>query len=208
MHSHGWLILINSLIAMGIATRYFAFLPEIPTDVLGLSFLISGTFSQMVLLAGLIGLVALPAIFISNAKMRNATQAIIASLGIATLFIDTMVFAQYRFHINAVVLELVLSGQVVSFPLITWITVIGGVVALVAGQYLLISWLEKPAAVTQHKLGRKFAIITFFALLATHGIHIWAAANAYQPVTTVKRYLPVFLSCNINKHDEKIRMGK
>ena len=192
LHSHGWFILINSLIAMAIATRYFAFLPEIPTDILGLSFLISGTFSQMVLLAGIIGLVALPAIVIQQSKFRNGIQALIASIGIATLFIDTLVFAQYRFHINAVVLELVLSGQVVSFPLITWITVIVGVITLIVGQYLLISWLERPAAVTQHKLGRKFALITFFALLATHGIHIWAAANAYQPVTTVKRYLPVF----------------
>ncbi|MUJ26455.1 DUF3413 domain-containing protein [Aliivibrio fischeri] len=192
LHSHSWFILINSLIAIAIATRYFAFLPEIPTDILGLSFLVSGTFSQMVLLGGLIGLVAIPALFISNNKIRNGLQALIASLGIAVLFIDTLVFAQYRFHINAVVLELVLSGQVVSFPLITWITVIGGVIALIVGQYLLISWLEKPAAITQYKLGRKFALITFFALLATHGIHIWAAANAYQPVTMVKRYLPVF----------------
>ncbi|MGF1903808.1 DUF3413 domain-containing protein [Aliivibrio salmonicida] len=192
LHSHGWFILINSFIAMAIASRYFAFLPEIPTDLLGLSFLLSGTFSQMVLLASVIGLVALPAIFIKNAKLRNGTQALIASLGIAILFIDTLVFAQYRFHINAVVLELVLSGQVVSFPLVTWLTVIGGVIALIAAQYVLIVWLEKPAVITQHKLGRKFATISFFALLATHGIHIWAAANAYQPVTTVKRYLPVF----------------
>ena len=192
IHSHGWFILINSFIAMAIASRYFSFLPEIPTDFLGLSFLLSGTFSQMVLLASVIGLVALPAIFIKNAKLRNGTQALIASLGIAILFIDTLVFAQYRFHINAVVLELVLSGQVVSFPLVTWLTVVGGVIALIAAQYVLIVWLEKPAVITQYKLGRKFAIITFFALLATHGIHIWAAANAYQPVTTVKRYLPVF----------------
>jgi hypothetical protein len=126
LHSYGWFILINSLVAMAIAARYFAFLPEIPTDVLGLSFLVSSTFSQMVLLAGLIGLVALPTLFISSNKVRNGLQAFIASLGIAVLFIDTLVFAQYRFHINAVVLELVLSGQVVSFPLITWITVIGG----------------------------------------------------------------------------------
>ncbi|MCP4323535.1 MAG: DUF3413 domain-containing protein [Alteromonadales bacterium] len=192
LHSHGWLILINSLIAMAISMRYFVFLPEIPTDILGLSFLLSGTFSQMVLLATIIGLVGLPSLIINNKKLRNASQALVASLGIASLFIDTLVFAQYRFHINAVVLELVLSGQVVSFPLITWLMVISGVIALVVGQYLLIIWLEKPATVTQHKLGRKFATITFFTLLATHGIHIWAAANAYQPVTTVKRYLPVF----------------
>lgn len=202
-HRYGWFVLINSLIAMAVATRYFAFLPEIPTDPLGLSFIIFGTLSQMVLLAGMIGLVALPAIFIKNSKIRHGVQALVASLGIAVLFIDTLVFAQYRFHINAVVLELVFSGQVVSFPLITWLTVIGGVVMLIAGQYALITWLEKPAAVTQHKLGRKFAIMTFFALLATHGIHIWAAANAYQQVTTVKRYLPVFYPATSNRMMKK-----
>ena len=192
LHSYGWFILINSLIAIFIATRYFAFLPQIPTDPLGLSFIIAGTFGQMVLLASLIGLVALPAIFIKNAKIRNGIQASIASVGMAVLFIDTLVFAQYRFHINAVVLELVLSGQVVSFPLITWVTVISGVIMLIIGQYILIRWLEKPAAITQHKLGRKFVLITFVSLLVTHGIHIWAAANAYSSVTTVKRYLPLF----------------
>ncbi|WP_198552875.1 DUF3413 domain-containing protein [Psychromonas sp. Urea-02u-13] len=191
-HSHGWFILINSIIAMAIATRYFTFLPEIPTDILGLSFLLSGTFSQMVLLASIVGLVAFPALFIKNKKLRYGSQALVASLGLAVLFIDTFVFAQYRFHINAVVLELVLSGQVVSFPLTTWLMVIGVVITLVVSQYVLIAWLESPAALTQYKLGRKFAIITFFTLLSTHGIHIWAAANAYRPVTTVKRYLPVF----------------
>ncbi|MEC4727935.1 DUF3413 domain-containing protein [Shewanella sp. D64] len=202
-HCHGWFILINSLIAMAVATRYFAFLPEIPTDPLGLSFIISGTFSQMVLLAGIIGLIALPAIFIKNSKARNGIQALVASLGIAVLLIDTLVFAQYRFHINAVVLELVLSGQVVSFPLITWLTVIAGVGMLIAGQYVLIRWLETPAAVTQHKLGRKFAVMTLFALIATHGIHIWAAANAYQQVTTVKRYLPAFYPATSNSMMKK-----
>lgn len=202
-HCHGWFILINSLIAMAVATRYFAFLPEIPTDPLGLSFIISGTFSQMVLLAGIIGLIALPAIFIKNSKARNGIQALVASLGIAVLLIDTLVFAQYRFHINAVVLELVLSGQVVSFPLITWLTVTAGVGILIAGQYALIRWLEKPAAMTQHKLGRKFAVMTLFALIATHGIHIWAAANAYQQVTTVKRYLPAFYPATSNSMMKK-----
>lgn len=203
LHSHGWFILINSIIAMLIATRCFAFLPELPTEPLGILFIIVSIFSQMVLLAGIIGLVTLPAIAIHSPRIRNGIQALIASMGIAALFIDTLVFAQYRFHINAVVLELVLSGQVVSFPLITWLTVIGGVIALIAAQYTLIVWLEKPAAITQKKLGRKFAIVTFFALLATHGIHIWAAANAYQPVTTVQRYIPLFYPATANSMMKK-----
>src|SRR5690606_37489213 len=87
-------------------------------------------------------------------------------------------------------LELVMSGQIVSFPLITWLMVIGGVGILLAAQWWLIRWLEAGAPVRNLKLGRKFALLTFVALLATNAIHIWAAAHAYQPVTTVKRCLP------------------
>ncbi|WP_132764678.1 DUF3413 domain-containing protein [Vibrio crassostreae] len=203
LHSHGWFVLVNSLICMAIAIRYFMFLPEAPNDPLGISFIIVGTFSQMVLLAGIMGLATTPVLFLKSRRVRNLLQATLASLGLAMLLIDTLVFAQYRFHINAVVLELVLSGQVVSFPLVTWLTVIGGVCVLLATQYLLIIWLEKPAPISQIKLGRKFALVTFLSLLATHGIHIWAAANAYQPVTTVKRYLPLFYPATSNSMMKK-----
>lgn len=202
LHAHGWLILFNALFAIGIASRYFAFLPEFPSDALGISFIVAGTVSQMTLLAALIGLISLPALFLPK-RARNITQALVASLGIAVLFIDTIVYAQYRFHINAVVLELVLSGQVVSFPLVTWVTVIGSVMALLAGQWWLIRWLESGASIRNMKLGRKFALLTFLATLMTNGIHIWAVAHAYQPVTMVKRYLPVFYPATANSFMEK-----
>ncbi|EHH0751415.1 TPA: DUF3413 domain-containing protein [Vibrio vulnificus] len=202
LHAHGWFILINALVLMLIASRYFAFLPEFPTDPLGITFILAGTWGQMTLLAALIGLVTIPTLFLPK-SFRNGTQALIASLGVATLFIDTIVFAQYRFHINAVVLELVMSGQIVSFPLITWLMVIGGVALLLAAQWWTIRWLENGAPVRALKLGRKFALLTFAALLATNAIHIWAAAHAYQPVTTVKRYLPLFYPATADKFMRK-----
>ncbi|HAS6331133.1 TPA: DUF3413 domain-containing protein [Vibrio vulnificus] len=202
LHAHGWFILINALVLMLIASRYFAFLPEFPTDPLGITFILAGTWGQMTLLAALIGLVTIPTLFLPK-PFRNGTQALIASLGVATLFIDTIVFAQYRFHINAVVLELVMSGQIVSFPLITWLMVIGGVALLLAAQWWTICWLENGAPVRALKLGRKFALLTFAALLATNAIHIWAAAHAYQPVTTVKRYLPLFYPATADKFMRK-----
>ncbi|OJI50335.1 DUF3413 domain-containing protein [Vibrio vulnificus] len=202
LHAHGWVILINALVLMLIASRYFAFLPEFPTDPLGITFILAGTWGQMTLLAALIGLVTIPTLFLPK-PFRNGTQALIASLGVATLFIDTIVFAQYRFHINAVVLELVMSGQIVSFPLITWLMVIGGVALLLAAQWWTIRWLENGAPVRALKLGRKFALLTFAALLATNAIHIWAAAHAYQPVTTVKRYLPLFYPATADKFMRK-----
>ncbi|HAS6019487.1 TPA: DUF3413 domain-containing protein [Vibrio vulnificus] len=202
LHAHGWFILINALVLMLIASRYFAFLPEFPTDPLGITFILAGTWGQMTLLAALIGLVTIPTLFLPK-PFRNGTQALIASLGVATLFIDTIVFAQYRFHINAVVLELVMSGQIVSFPLITWLMVIGGVALLLAAQWWTIRWLENGSPVRALKLGRKFALLTFAALLATNAIHIWAAAHAYQPVTTVKRYLPLFYPATADKFMRK-----
>ncbi|HDY7995319.1 TPA: DUF3413 domain-containing protein [Vibrio vulnificus] len=202
LHAHGWFILINALVLMLIASRYFVFLPEFPTDPLGITFILAGTWGQMTLLAALIGLVTIPTLFLPK-PFRNGTQALIASLGVATLFIDTIVFAQYRFHINAVVLELVMSGQIVSFPLITWLMVIGGVALLLAAQWWTIRWLENGAPVRALKLGRKFALLTFAALLATNAIHIWAAAHAYQPVTTVKRYLPLFYPATADKFMRK-----
>ncbi|WP_394249688.1 DUF3413 domain-containing protein [Vibrio profundi] len=202
LHAHGWFILVNALVAMLIACRYFSFLPEFPSEPLAVVFIIVSIFGQMTLIAALIGLVALPSLFLPK-NPRNLLQAIIASIGVATLFIDTIVFAQYRFHINAVVLELVLSGQIVSFPLITWVMVVGGIALLLGLQWVLIRWLENDAPVRSQKLGRKFAFITFLMLLATHGIHIWAAAHAYQPVTMVKRYLPLFYPATSNSMMKK-----
>ncbi|WCE29843.1 DUF3413 domain-containing protein [Vibrio sp. SCSIO 43137] len=198
LHAHGWLILINALIAIAVSSRYFAFLPEFPSEIKAIAFIVAGTFSQMVLLAAVVGLITIPFLLLPT-RARRIAQSVIASLGIALLFIDTIVFAQYRFHINFVVVNMIMSGQIVSFPLITWLMVIAGVAVLLGGQWLIVRWLEKEPTITQLKLGRKFAFLTFIALLVTNGIHIWASAHAYQPVTVVKRYLPLFQPATSNK---------
>jgi len=79
------------------------------------------------------------------------------------------------------------------------------VIALVfVAQYAALRLLEARAGSSNEKtLGKKFfrrfASLTFISLLATHGIHIWAAAQAYQPVTMVKRYLPLFYPATSNR---------
>ncbi|WP_256383506.1 DUF3413 domain-containing protein [Photobacterium toruni] len=202
LRAHGWFILINSLVLILIASRYFSFLPEFPTDPLGLTFIAVGTFSQMVLLAAIIGVISIPVLFLPK-QLRHIMQALIASVGVALLFIDTFVFAQYRFHINAVVLDLVLSGQVVSFPLITWVMVISGLLFLFAAEFFTITWLDKKVITFGGNYGRKFALLTLLCLVITNGIHIWASAYAYQPVTTIKRYLPLFYPATANSFMRK-----
>lgn len=202
LHVLGYMIMINAVIAMLIACRYFVFLPEFPTDTAGLTFLITGTFSHMVMLSALGGLLLIPVLLLPQLP-RRLIMAVVATLGLMALFIDTVVYAQYRFHINAVMLDLVMSSQIVSFPLSSWLMVIGGFLAVCAAQYFLICWLEKGIPLAKWKIGKKFAWLSVLTLLLSNAIHIWAAAHVYQPVTVTKRYLPVFYPMTSNKTMKK-----
>lgn len=191
LHSHGYFIAINAIIAMLIACRYFSVMPEIPTDFLGFSFLASSIISHMATMTALMGLILIPFLFLPTIPRRLIISGL-SAFALIVLFIDTIVYSQYRFHISMVMLELVMSGQIVSFPLSTWLMTIFGILAIWALQYMLIVKLDNKIPLPQWKLGKKFVLLTVITLLISHGIHIWAAANVYQPVTMTKRYLPLF----------------
>lgn len=202
IRAHAWFMLINAFICILIATRYFAFLPEFPSATLAQVFLLSGTLSQMALLSFIIGLLVMPVIFLPK-MLRNLLQAMVASLGLACLFIDTLVFAQYRFHINFAVLDMILAGQIVSFAWQTWFSVIAATLFVLLAQFWLIRHLESEPVYTRRAWGRRLAGTIFLALLLTNSIHVWAAANAFQPVTMLKRYLPLFYPATANSFMRK-----
>lgn len=202
LHSYLWFSLINILLLSLISTRYLAYLPELPTALLSGGFVFTAIISQMALLAFIATLLTLFTLLLPQ-KIRQVIQASIATVGITALFIDTLVFAIYKFHINAVLFKLVMSGQVASFPLEAWITVLTGISLLFIGQLALIRWLDNKPGIRQIKLGRKLATVIVFTFFTTHGIHVWAAANVYQPVTMFKRYLPLFYPATANSFMEK-----
>src|SRR5690606_40438200 len=96
-----------------------------------------------------------------------------------------------------------LSGEVIEFPLSTHLTVAGGITLLFAAQYALLSWLRRGPFFTQRRWGRLLVGIIFLALLGTHGTHLWAAANSYQPVTAFTRFLPLFHPATANSFMRK-----
>jgi membrane-anchored protein YejM (alkaline phosphatase superfamily) len=197
LHSHGWFVLINALISMLISLRYFEYLPTFPSDALTLGFIATSIWGQMTLLAAIIGLITLPLVLLPRFVYQLSIVAV-SSFALIVLILDTFIFAQYRFHMNEVVLALVFSGDVVDFPLISWVMVGAGASVIVAFEYWLVKILESKPAYTRMKLGRKFTYITIVMLLLCNGIHVWAAANAYQPINIVKQYLPLFKPATAN----------
>ncbi|MFY9179491.1 MAG: DUF3413 domain-containing protein [Venatoribacter sp.] len=202
---HSWFALVNALLAIAISTRYFQFLPVFPSDFLGVFFLVTATFSHLVLLVVVLAVISAPALLLTP-KLSAAIRGLVAAVGLVFLYIDTLVFAQYRFHINGVVLELVMSGDVVDFPLVTWVSVILGLVAVIGIEYILAYKLSQYGGV---KRSPKPYLRVFFAtalvcLLASNVVHVWAYAHSYQSVTKTKRYLPSFYPLTANKFMKKI----
>lgn len=195
---YGYFILINSIFAIFIALRYLRFLPEVPSDMLGLLFLVLSTFSHMVALTALMSLILLPFFFLPYDWIRRIIIATLASLILVYLFIDTSVFASYRFHINPAMLDLIFAGQIVSLSIATVLMVIGAMVLVFAIELGVLYALDERKIRLPSKTGRIFSISAVTALLLSNLIHIWAAAHAYQSVTQLKRYLPLFYPMTSN----------
>lgn len=194
---YGKFVSVNVIAAALISLRYFYFLPELPDTLIGWVFLVTATYSHMALLGVIAAMVLLPFLWLKK-PWRNFIISAVATLVIGILMVDTIVFSQYRFHINSVVLELLMAGQVVDFPISMWLMLTAAVVSLWTAEYMLLGLLEKKEALQRLQSTRWMAAAALAALLATNGIHVWAAAHAYQPVTQLKRYLPLFYPATSN----------
>lgn len=190
-----YFIIINIFFSALISIRYFSFLPEFPTDILGASFIITSLIGQMALLGGIVSFFAFFFVFLPR-KIFYFIVSLLASIVLFVLLIDTFVFAQYRFHINEVVLKLVFSGDVVDFSILTWFVVIVSFLVIFFIEYFLLHFLTK--GISKGVKRRYFISVFVLCFLASNFIHIWAAANAYQPVTISKSYLPLFQPATAN----------
>ncbi len=119
-----------------------------------------------------------------------------------------MCCTEYRFGINAVVLEMLMAGQVIEFPISMWrwrgLALPGCVGAL---EYGLLHLLERSPTAQSLKTTRKFGMLAILSLLTCNSMHVWAAAHAYQPITQIKRYLPLFYPATSNSTMHEIWLG-
>ncbi|MGI2259941.1 DUF3413 domain-containing protein [Shewanella sp. GXUN23E] len=196
--NHGVMLVITSLLASVIAGLYFQYLPAGQSTGSQL-YLLVATLGQMGLLISVWALLCLPLVLIKPPRQRALLTGIAFALPLLALYTDTQVFAQYRFHIQWVLVEMILSGGMVE-PTTGNVLTIGSILLLsfaaMTGLYLLIdrwhSWRNLP-------VNKVFFSLLLVFLLATHATHIWAAANAVQSITTKNSYLPLFYPATANR---------
>lgn len=184
-------LIFNSLLATLVAIRYFSYFPDVPFDTAQVAFTVTSVFSHMSLLALVFGLVCMVLCFLPF-KAKRVVLALFATIAISFLIVDTMVFGFYRFHLNYPVLSLVASGQIVEFPMTAWLVLAAGMASIFALQWWVLGRVEYKQFALTRKLRKVFMGLFLATTLASHSIHIWAAATAYQPVLFVNQYLPLF----------------
>ena len=187
-----WFMLVNILISSIIAIRYFC--------VPGASFSWDGGLFSVFAVLGhffsvylFLFVLCIPLMWINKTSSNVCLAAIFCLLQIV-LYIDTIVFQQYRFHINESVLSMVFSGQVVDFSTFTYVLVFLLILVSFGAEYIIIYLLDNKfnKNIVQ---SRTLVISTVFLLscfFISHLVHMVAFYYAYSPIMIVKEYIPLY----------------
>ncbi len=180
----GWFFIITAAVMGLIGLRYLFYWP-VPDGPLALFYAAVAYLGHFALLGfAAVALLAPLIILLPKPQFIKPLAIVITALMLALLLLDTLVFAQNRFHLNALTVA-VLGWQ-------SW---------LFAGVYLLIflllaSLLARQVSRWLHgrvlRRGPWLAAALVSCVLLTHVLHIWADARYYVPITSFSPYLPLF----------------
>ena len=187
-----------------IALRYVPYL-AIPHDPMGIAYLILtwiGHFGMLVLL-GWLPLAVLAVV--TKARWLWLPATLLGALGLSALLLDTVVYAQYRFHVNAFMVSLFLNdknGEIFSFATSTWLVVVGCVAVALA----LEGWLAHRLIVGRRgqRLPAGLACGTILVtLIASHALHVVADARYQRSVTQQVGIYPLLFPATAKGFMEK-----
>lgn len=197
----GWFLLANGVLALLVGLRYLPWI-TIPDGTTGIyvTFLYLAQFPLLALVAGLpllvIGL-------IPSRRLLIALGTVYATGALGLLLIDTVTYAQFRFHLSGFVLDMALKGgtQIFAFPWQMWAIAGGATLGLLLLELVMGIFLFR-----RRPRGRWLAlgIATVFAgQLVVHGWHAWADANHDSRITSITRAMPLYYGATAKRFMEK-----
>jgi len=200
----GWYSLWTSFLLMLVFSRYAVYM-DFPSSILGWSYLTTTWIGHGFFLTLLFfPLLLLIALLIPKKPFILMIGVLLSSLSIALVILDTLVFDQYRFHINGFVISLLINdkdGQIFDFSITSQLMALAGVGAIVGIQFLVAKVLFD--RLPSHPRLRSVMPSMFMMILASHGIHAYADALYKFDVTKQARFFPVHFPMTAQKHFEK-----
>ena len=193
-----YLILINSIFVMIICCRFFVHLTY-SLDFKSLLFIITSIIGHAFILV----LSLSPFLFIISLcpvhKVYRFISSLLFTLFLSLLFIDIIVFSQYKFHINLVLAKMILRKDIVSFHYLSWIYLFVGILIIFLIEFQIVKYIDKRIHILKKfKIGRISCLIIFICTITYNALHIWAAAYDYRSIILSKQYLPFFSPATAN----------
>jgi membrane-anchored protein YejM (alkaline phosphatase superfamily) len=180
-----WFALANALVFGLVSLRYFVS-GALPDTALAWIYLVSVYIGHHVLLTVLpMLLLAVPLVLVLPHRRVLTTAAVILFAAmVALIMLDSLLWSQSRFHINALTLK-ILGWQSWVFIAVIFVIAVVFQAVLAKGVW---NWVLSP------KPRRGWLVGTLCALMivVSQGIHAWADAAYYVPVTGLGQILPVY----------------
>jgi len=181
----GWFALVNVALLALVGLRYLwyyaALGPSVAWVYAALAFV--GQMSAFTYVPFLP--VVVVALLIPWPRVVMPLGVVIGSAVLSLLVLDSLLFAENRYHIGVLTFTL-LEPQTWAFLALYFL------VAL-AIEAMLARWVwQRTEGPPTRRVGRFLALAIVGSFLASHLIHLWADANFYVPVTSFTRYLPLY----------------
>ena len=180
----GWFAMANAIIFGLISLRYLSGGPD-GASVLAWVYLVTIYISHHSWLALLPLLILLTPFILIRPSLRwsRVLAVVLMALMISVILLDSLLWSQSRFHINALTLKILGSSSLIFAAVMFVIALLFE--SLLAGR--IWSWVVSAPA---HG-GRLLGLVIAVCFVIAQGIYAWADASYYVPVTSMAQQLPV-----------------
>ena len=182
----GWFAGANIVLMCIVGLRYL-FIYSWPVELDAKFYAVVAFLGQFSLLAYLPYLlfVVPTALLFPRKKVVFPLAVLIASISLTMLLLDSLLFAENKFHINA------LSITILGWK--TWGFGLFYLFIITFFEFMLAGWVwSKFAAPSRSIKGVIFGLFMFSSLLLSQLQYIWADAHYYVPITRFHHYLPLY----------------
>jgi len=181
----GWFALANSLVFGLVSLRYFSGGLELGS-ALPVIYLVSVYIGHHVLLTVVpLMALALPLLLIlPNRRILTVVAVVLFAGMLALMMLDSLLWSQSRFHLNALTMK-ILGWQ--SWVFAGFIFLVGLFFESTLARAVW-NWLQQP----KRRHGAWIGAVCGLMVVLSQGIHAWADASYYVPVTGLGQQLPVY----------------
>lgn len=188
-----WFSCANALGLMLISLNYLKTmsLPRSPLAQLFLGLSLPGNCFSLALY--LFPVVALAILLYPRRRFVFGLAGVLQLILVLLVIVDSLVFSQYRFHLNGMVWNLLTSGAAGDVLPVTgklWVILGGAVLFLGLLQWAVAAGTWRWVTARRRRYGAAAAVAILLLVLGGHGMHAWANANQLSEITNQVRYLP------------------